>query len=150
MRRSIWGRAVPLVLPAFPNLKVYPEVARSLGHDPLALKPMHDSQIKQGLSVADAFSPDPLPLETIYVLDREAEPGIAAVSPIEGITELIRHSVPTRWGVAGNARHLKMCADLARRVPIYRVRTFSALNEIPSIAEQIERHSLRTAPVCTA
>jgi len=141
---------VPRVLPAFPSLKVYPEVAGSLGHSSLSLRRMHQSQIKQALSVAGAFSTQPLPLAIIYLLDRDAAPGIARVSPIDAITELIRHSVPTRWGVAGNPRHLKMCASLARRVPIFRVRTFTELAEIPAIAAQMERHSSKTEPVCTA
>jgi hypothetical protein len=129
------------VLPAFPSLKVYPEVARSLGHNDRLLRPMHASQIKQAQSIGRAFSPTPLPLEAVYVLDREAGPEVARISPVETVTEIIRHSVPTRWNVAGGARHLKMCVELARRVPIFRVRTFTELAEIPRIAEQIERHS---------
>lgn len=144
------GSELPVVRPAFPSLKVYPEVARSLGHDGRFLQPMHSSQIKQALSVADAFSPAPLPLATMYVLDREAPPGVSPVSPIEAITELIRQSVPTRWSVSGTPCHLKMCAALARRVPIFRVRTFTELSEIPIIAEQMERHALRPAALCTA
>jgi hypothetical protein len=130
----------PTVLPGFPSLKVYPAVARSLGHSPLALQPMHRSQAKHAQSVADAFSPTALPLDAIYVLDREAEFGISRLSPLESITELIRHSVPTRWGVSGDGRHLKNCAGLAQRVPLFRARTFTGLHEIAGIAEEIERH----------
>jgi hypothetical protein len=128
----------PVVLPAFPSLKVYPQVAQSLGHHKLDLTPMHHSQAKQAQSVAHGFSRDPRPLEAIYVLDRDAPPGIARLSPIDSVTELIRHSVPTRWGVNGSGCHLKMCARLAHLVPMFRLRTFTNLNEIAGIAEQIE------------
>ncbi|HLK51575.1 MAG TPA: hypothetical protein VKT49_25720 [Bryobacteraceae bacterium] len=128
------------VLPAFPSLKVYPEVARSLGHRSLTLKPMHHSQIKQAQSVAHAFSRTPRPLQAIYVLDREAPPAISGLTPIESITELIRHSVPTRWAVKGSPCHLKMCASMAQRIPMFRVRTFQDIAEIGPIAAQIERH----------
>jgi hypothetical protein len=131
------------VLPAFPSLKVYPEVARSLGHSDLVLKPMHPSQAKQAQPLNGGFSLSPLPLAAIYVLDREADRTVSELSTVESMTELIRHSVPTRWGVSGNARHLKMCASLAREVRIFRVRTFSALSEIAGIADRIELHANR-------
>jgi hypothetical protein len=134
---------VPYVLPAFPTLKVYPDVARSLGHREVTLTPTHHSQVKCAQSVAHAFCCTPRPLDAIYVLDRDALSGISALSPIESITELIRHSVPTRWGVNGNACHLRQCAHLAQRVPMFRVRTFTQLSEIPEIAEQIERDPAR-------
>ena len=133
-------RSVLQVLPAFPSLKVYPEVARSLGHRALTLTPMHHSQVKQAQSVTSAFSRSPRPLQAICVLDRDAPPTISSLAPIESITELIRHSVPTRWGVSGSPCHLKMCASLAQRIPIFRVRTFHEIAEIAQIAEQIEHH----------
>jgi hypothetical protein len=135
----------PRVLPAFPSLKVYPEVARSLRHSDLVLKPMHRSQAKQAQPVNGGFSLSPLPLAAIYVLDREADRTISELSTVDSMTELIRHSVPTRWGVSGNAHHLNMCASLARKVPIFRVRTFSALSEIAGIRERIELHADRCA-----
>jgi hypothetical protein len=135
------------VLPAFPSLKVYPEVALSLGHSDLALRPMHPSQAKHAQRVNGAFSVSPLPLEAIYVLDRGTDAAISALSTLESMTALIRHSVPTRWGVSGDARHLMMCAALVNRVPIFRVRTFSALSEIAGIADRIEHHADRQCRV---
>jgi hypothetical protein len=133
--------AHPRVLPAFPSLKVYPEVARSLGFQRDSLHPMHASQIKEAQPLGDGFSANPLPLHCLYVLDREAEGPLARIPPVETIRELIRHSVPTRWGVAGDGRHLRMCSSLAQRVPLFRVRTFRDLHEIPMIAREIERHA---------
>jgi hypothetical protein len=130
----------PRVLPAFPSLKIYPEVARSLGHREASLQPMHASQVKHAQSVADGFSPFPLRLDAIYVLDREAESPLSPLSAIQSVTELIRHSVPTRWDVRGDARHLQMCALLTRSVPLFRLRTFTELHEIPAIADLIEGH----------
>ncbi len=133
----------PIVSPAFPNVKIYPEVAASMGYAASALRPMHASQVKHAQSVANSFWPTPLPLTCVYLLDRKAALSIpAALSPVQTITELIRHSVPTRWAVAGNGRHLKMCAQLAKTLPVFSVRTFTQLGEIPIIAEAIEQHAL--------
>jgi hypothetical protein len=137
----------PGVLPAFPNLKIYPDVAASLGYRLSSLRPMHASQVKQAQTVACGFWPTPLPLSCVYLLDREAAPSIPApLAPVQTITELVRHSAPTRWGVPGNGRHLQMCAQLAKTVPIFAVRTFTRLEEIPQIANVIEEHALRLSP----
>jgi hypothetical protein len=135
--------APPEVLPAFPNLKIYPEVAASLGYQASALRPMHESQVKRAQPVANSFWPTPLPLLCVYVLDREAVPTVSSrLTPVRTITELIRHSAPTRWGVKGDGRHLQMCAQMARAVPAFEVRTFNKLDEIPAIAKSIEAHAL--------
>ncbi len=128
------------VLPAFPTLKVYPEIAASLGYDSGAMVKLHHSQIKRAQPVANGFPTGPLPLTCIFALDRETPPGIQKLTLVESITEMIRHSVPTRWGVSGNAQHLKSCAQLAKSLPVYRIRTFSELSEIPRIVRQIEAH----------
>jgi hypothetical protein len=140
------ARRPPEVLPAFPNLKIYPEVAESLGYRRFTLRPMHASQMKQAQPVTGGFWPTPLPLGCVYLLDREAHPSVgSSLPPVQAIMELVRHSVPTRWAVAGNGRHLQMCGQLAKTVPIFPVRTFTSLEEIPGIAEVIEQHALRLA-----
>jgi hypothetical protein len=67
------------------------------------------------------------------------------LSTVETVVEMIRHSVPTRWGVAGDGRHLKMCARLAAVLPAFRVRTFASLAEIPSLIDEIAGHCARFA-----
>src|SRR3984957_12212415 len=67
----------PEVLPAFPNLKIYPEVAESLGYRRFTLRTMHTSQAKQAQTVTSDFWPTPLPLGCVYLLDREAAGSIS-------------------------------------------------------------------------
>jgi hypothetical protein len=74
----------------------------------------------------------------------------ARLSPIETMMELIRHSVPTRWGVAGDGRHLRMCSQVAKTVPLFRVGTFRELSQIPTIAREIEKHSTGVSACLTA
>ena len=134
-----------LVLPAFPSLKIYPAVARSLGMDAGTLRPMHASQVKQAHRLVAGFSAGPLPLAAIYVLDRAAERPPERMPAVAALTEIIRHSVPTRWGVPGNARHLRLCARLTAMVPVFRARTFRELGQIPEIAREVEEHAAQLA-----
>jgi hypothetical protein len=134
------GNSPPTIVPAFPSLKIYPKVAAALGYDPSRLRPVHESQVKHAQSVAEGFTTAQVPLDAVYVLDRQAGPEVSRLSVVETVTELIRHSVPTRWGVAGDGAHLQMCARLAGCVPAYRVRTFRTLPEIGGVLDSILSH----------
>jgi len=129
-----------LVTPSFPYVKVFPAIAASLGYSEQALSRMHSSQPKFVSRVDAAFPAGTLPLGRIYVLARDAEQPIASLAPGETIIELIRNSVPTRWKLNGGGEHLKQCAALAALIPAFRIRTFNQLDELPLLAEFIERH----------
>jgi hypothetical protein len=131
---------LPQVTPAFPYLKVFPAIAASLGHAEESLTRMHSSQPKFAHDVAREFPRSPVPLDRIYVLSRNAEPALTRIPPSEAIIELVRNSVPTRWKLAGGAEHLRQCARLAALVPLFRIRTFDTLPELPALAERIENH----------
>jgi len=138
-------RTVPLtVQPAFPTLKIYPDVATALGYDAHSLTPMHRSQRKHAQTVRNGFAAQPVRLTAIYVLDREADPNIRSISTVDAVTEIIRHSVPTRWNVAGDAEHLKQCGLLASRIPIFRARSFSNLFDIQRVLDCIQAHHEET------
>jgi hypothetical protein len=131
---------LPHVTPAFPYLKVFPAIAASLGHAEESLTRMHRSQPKFAHQVTREFPLSPVPLDRIYVLTRDASPVIERISAPEAIIELVRNSVPTRWKLAGGASHLRQCSRLAERVPVFRIRTFDTLAELPILAERIENH----------
>jgi hypothetical protein len=135
----------PMILPGFPSVKIYPEIAIALGYSRESLRSMHSSQIKQARSVSGGFAEQPLPLGAIYVLDRDAAAGVCPLSAMEPLVELIRHSVPTRWGVAGDGAHLHKCSRLSQSVPLFRLRTFTGLPEIAEVLDRIEDHCSRFA-----
>jgi hypothetical protein len=130
----------PLVTPAFPFVKVFPEIAISLGYEDQSLTVMHSSQIKRSRSVSRAFPQHPLPLRRIYVLTRDGSAGMARLSRPEATLELIRNSVPTRWRQPGDATHLQHCGRFGSLIPAWRVRTFDTLSGLPELARHIEEH----------
>ena len=105
---------VATVMPAFPQLKIDPEVASSLGYDLDRMSWLHPMEAKRGLRVDDRFTGRPVPLGLVYLL-READ---GAISPHELLVELVRHSYPARLGQSGGAPHLRQCASLAKLVPV--------------------------------
>jgi hypothetical protein len=128
------------VTPAFPFLKVFPAIADALGFADDTLTQMHSSQPKSVRPFRESFPAEPVPLRRIYVLTREPIQSIERLSSSEAVIELILNSVPTRWKQPGGAAHLQACASLAARIPLYRIRTFDTLPEIPELATRIEQH----------
>jgi len=131
---------VPMITPAFPYVKVFAGIAESLGYRSEALQRMHSSQPKFASNVSESFPRGPVPLAGIYLLSRDAAEPVAPLNATETTIELIRNSVPTRWNLPGTPDHLQQSTALASRVPAFRVRTFTTLEELPVLAQTIERH----------
>ena len=131
----------PAVVPGYPFVKLFPKIAAMLCFDSNQLHPLHRKQEKLAGGVANGFLDSPLPLQAICILGRDHSPEITKISTLEATIHLVRNSVPTRWGEAAGSRHLKQCADLAMRTPVFAVRTFAELSELPNLATQVERHA---------
>ena len=136
------------VLPAFPTVKVFPKIATSLGYSEDSLEEMHSSQPKKARSVSRSFPRQPVPLKHIYVLTRGASDDFVPLNRADYLIEMIRNSVPTRWGQNGDADHLRQCARMATLIPAYRVRTFDTLEQLPELARRIEEHCSEACVAC--
>lgn len=132
----------PAVIPAFPRVKVYPAIAQALGIAEDDLTALHASQVKKTRLMDGEFPREPVPLDRIYTLSRDGEPGIKSLAPAEAFIELIKNSIPTRWGLPGGREQMTTTATLLREVPVYGVRTFDGLDDIIPLARQIEAHAL--------
>ena len=132
----------PRVVPAFPYLKLFPEIAAFLGYRDDKLHLLHRTQQKIAGSAAAAFATKALPLKSLYFIGREYSTAIRPVAASELLIELIRHSVPTRWGCPGDCDHLQRCGAVARRLKAYTVRTFDTLEYLPTLARRLEEHCI--------
>ena len=130
------------VLSGFPQIKLHPAAAASLGYDAELLHEVDPSQVKRGLRLNGGFVSKTLPLSSIYVLAEGKEPGIEPLAPQEAIVELIRHSYPTRARVPGGTNHLAQCADLVRRMKFFKLSRPFSLSLLPEVARMVEEHVL--------
>jgi hypothetical protein len=128
----------PFVVPAYPHLKLFPAVAETLGYDEANLRPLNTFQKKCARTVADTFDHSPAPFDQIFVLGRQFDDEPRRLSLSESIVEIIRNSVPTRWGHRGDGVHLSRCAAVAETVPVFSIRTFDTLESLPVVAGRIE------------
>jgi hypothetical protein len=141
---DIHGPGMPKALPSFPQFKLFPEAARaSLGDDPKKLPQLMSGFEKRGRRVVERFSPQPVPLSRLYILERGSEFGIEPIPTQERFLHLFRHSYVARiFGTSLNgaaaSSHFLQCARLAGKAPVYRLKRPFSLAALPEAARMVE------------
>ncbi|MDP9175298.1 MAG: serine kinase [Planctomycetota bacterium] len=131
----------PIVLPAFPELRLWPESARSLGWAASGMSEIHQGSEKRSGRSSERFQTRPTPLRQIYILDEGPKHAIKPLRPAAACMEMMRHSL-----VAGilkptgtTASHFHNCVQLARSVPAARFvrrKSLAAVNELAALVEE--------------
>lgn len=138
------GTQSPIVLPGFPQFKLWPEAAASsLGDDPETLPQLHPQVEKRARRVVD-ISQQSLPLRRVYVLSEGPEPQIKPLQPQIAIVQLIANSYMARFGKqllqgVGAYSHFHQCMSLAKNLPVCyleRPRSLSLLSDIAQLVEE--------------
>lgn len=132
--------APPIVFPGFPQLKLWPEAAASLGDIPEKMPRLHPRLEKRARRDARDFPQSPLPLRRVYVLAEGPRQEIEPIERGEAFVELVRHSYLVRLLQATGAAplHFRQCERLVKTVPIRRLRTHRSLAELPALARMVE------------
>jgi hypothetical protein len=132
---------VPMIRTAFPSLKLFPEIASSLGFRNGSVTTLHSSETKIAGAVPQGFIQQAIPLRALYFLGRDVDGEIVPLPSLQATVALIRNSVPTRWGHPGDVRQLQDCGLLAKQVPAFTLRTFKDLESLPVLAQNLESHA---------
>ncbi|MGH9962352.1 MAG: hypothetical protein ACREBC_35420, partial [Pyrinomonadaceae bacterium] len=137
-------RENPLVLSGFPQIKLWPDAIASLGEDPETLPRVASRYDKRARRSTERFSQRRFPLKGIYVLAEGAIPECIPTQPQEAITQLIANSHIARFGKQvlkgiDASLHLHQCVDLARAVPVYRLKRPLDLSHVASVAKIVEQ-----------
>ena len=133
---------IPIVLPGFPQRKLWPDVLVSLGAAPEPLPRLDSTHDKRVQAAHDDFYDAPLPLGRIYILDH----GIHRQSEIETLAyqDAFKTLMLFTYGrsEAPNSPtkflHLQQCAAIAGCVPISRLRRRFHFDELSDLAAMIE------------
>jgi hypothetical protein len=135
-----------MLLPSFPELKLFPEsLIAALGDNPEGLPKLISGLDKRARLAPYGFTTDPFPIKALYLLDNSATLSLELISPLERIPHLIRESYGARkfkhWlkGQKASA-HLRQCSEVAKRVPIYWLRRPRDLESLGTCAELIEEN----------
>jgi hypothetical protein len=140
------GAGAPLVMPGFPQFKLFPEaITSSLGDDYETLPELVAGHEKRSRPVTDRFAQQPLPLRSVYALGGGPVSKIKILDPQAALLTLIANSYTARFGKqllqgAEASAHLRQCSRLIRHVPVYRLERPKALPLLPVVAQLVEDH----------
>jgi hypothetical protein len=130
------------VIPAFPQIKLDIEAAKSMGIDPKKLTVLDEEEEKRGFRFAERFPSSDQPLSKIYILTDQGDQIFQRISPQAAVVELIRNSYPTRFAQAGGANHFLQCTELVKQVPVFRLKKPSNLKDLTEFAALLADHIL--------
>lgn len=134
-----------VVLPGFPQLKLWSDTAASLGHDPKTLPLVHPEYEKHAYRFSDRFTQKALPLQCIYLLDIGSELEIEPLAPADALAALLPHWYGARFGfqllhVVGLASHFLNCTQIINSVAVYRLKRQRSLSALTDIVRLVETH----------
>ncbi len=136
----------PEVIPAFPQVKLLPDAATSLGYHAGSLPQIHSQTEKIAHKLMDGFCQTSVPLQGIYVLSQGTDHNITKLNPQQAFVELVRHSraasLLTHPTFVGS--HLQQCTTLVQNVPIYHFQRRLSLSELPKLVNLVVEHSKET------
>jgi len=136
----------PVVVPAFPQLKLLPDAAAfALGDDPDTLPCLATGYDKRARLGLDRFAQKPLPLKGIYQLDKGEELALKPLNPQEATRQLVANSFIARCASPllvgdGAIKHFQDCTKVIEQVPIYRLERPQSLELVSAIAQLIEEN----------
>lgn len=137
--------AAPLVWPALPLLKLWPDSLNQLQRDPERLPLVVYNENKRWLSVKDAFSrKDNAMLSCIFLLEPNETISRATISRLTGkesfdaIASNIYRSEAVTW-LGQTANHFQFCTQLAQQVPVFRLQRPNEPFDLESIYQLVEK-----------
>lgn len=137
-----------LLRPAYPMMRMWPDLARRWVDDPERWPRVCDAVDKRWLTVGEEglgrFHRRRTPAAAIYLperLDDLREVEIAAVAPAEALAELLRHSFLHRMpaSMGWEEQRLETLARVVESVPMRRLRYPSGWQHLPAVAAKLER-----------
>lgn len=130
----------PIVFPGFPQVKLWPEAAASIGHAPESLPLLHSQTEKLAHRLTRGFLQTPLPLKRIYLLGKGNHHEIVPLQSQEAFLELVRHSHAVSLLNAPDfvSSHLRQCTSVVKDVPIYRLKRQLSLAALPDLVKLVE------------
>lgn len=131
----------PIVLPSFPQVKLWPDAAKLIGHDPAQLPFLNSQSEKLAHKLTNGFVRDSLPLKRLYVLGVGTHHEIVPLEPQQAFVELVRHSrtITLLNDSLFLGNHLQHCTKLIECVPVALLNRRKSLAAIPELIELIEK-----------
>lgn len=128
-----------VVLSGLPHIRLVPESARYLGHDPETMPKIRSDEDKRAYSARAGFADRRVQLKRVYVLKAGSKNLLEPIGPQEAFPELIRNYYTAGLLMASGApSHLKQCARVISTVPVKRLSRADGLDHMPDLISLVE------------
>lgn len=130
------------VIPGFPNIKLWADAVESIGVDPHSLPTINSFVGKYSYACPEGFSNRPILLTCLYLLTEDSQVMIEPLDPAKAFIEVVRNCYLSRYtdALGQTADHFERCSEIARSVPVYRLRMpkrFDVLTEVSAMLEAL-------------
>jgi hypothetical protein len=135
---------LPVVYPGYPHVRLSDEAYNQVKNHTDILTPIRTLAGKVFCDASHQFSPEPVKLEKIYVIekvqpDSGATMGISVLKSQENLIDLIRHSVANRiFQHTTQKENLISCAQLVNHVDVKRLEIVHSFTDIHDMVRVIE------------
>ncbi len=137
----------PMVVPGFPQVKLWPEAAASVLEDnPEDLPMLASGYEKRGRLANEGFTSNPTRLRCMYMIGEDEELGLSRMSPQDAISDLIGNSYIARFGKnalhgTAAALHLRQSVNLVNQVPVFSLNRPDSLSTLPHVVKTVVTHA---------
>lgn len=129
----------PMVIPGFPQIKLWPDSASATGHDCDSLSPLHSKTVKRIHKLNQGFVQQALPLKRIYVLDFGDDNQVIPLSSQASFAHLVKHTRAVGLLTAPEFinTHFYQCSSLIKNVSICRLQRKKSLGKLQEVVDLV-------------
>lgn len=129
------------ILPAFPQLKLWPDAIESIGKNPDLLPRLSSKFDKRHVEASGVFPTEPIPVAQAYALYKGDEARIDPINQPDAVFELMKNLYVARFGdeILGEEQgpNFMRCARVAKSLPMFTLTRPTSLELIPTIAKMV-------------
>jgi len=122
---SFSAAGIPLIISAYPQLKLWADAMKLVGKTPGDLPRVRAEMEKYALPLGEGFARHPAPLQRVYELTVSNSPafGLTSLQGIDKLAVLIDHTYRLQFlsGASGKKRHFEQCGRVARHCQVSRL-----------------------------
>ena len=132
----------PMVIPGFPQFKLWPDAIEALGEDPASMGQIIPTSVKRTHRVQTGVAQAPCRLAGIFVLGLGDTHQLIPIASTDAFLAVFQNTYAARFiGQAGLPKwHFHQCASLTRTLPIFRFERKPSLELLPAALDMLEAH----------
>lgn len=133
-------QGLPVVYPGYPHVRLNEDAYNQVKDNTDILTPIRTIVGKMFCDASYDFSPEPVILKRIYILERDNKIGVSSLKSQENLIDLIRHSVANRiFQHTAQRGNLIYCAQLVNNVSVKRLEISHSFSDIPELIRIVEK-----------